>query len=987
MITLSTFRLVVAIALAFMSLSWSSLLAQTQPQLKSRLPQLLEKRKEPNPQDKPLALQALSKHLKISQVLLGLFREYQQISGKQAWQAYVKEQGYEQALILHDEKVLIEAVAEKDTRSLQKNLEAMGLEHSTAFGRMVSGLFPIAKLKLLADLESLRLVRAAHRPVRRAGSVVSQGDAAQGTDIARAICGLNGANTLVGILSDSYDALGGEARGIASGDLPGLGNPNGFVNPLINLSDVESGVDEGRALAEIVHDVAPGAGLAFHTALLGQANFANGILRLAEDVDADVIVDDILYINEPMFQDGIIAQAVDSVAKRGVTHVSAAGNAARNSYESEFRPSPDTVQIRDAEGFTIGSYVLHDFDPGPEVDVFQRITIPFETLISFQWSQAFASICPDSPGADSDLDIYIFTREGDLSSPIFGGIDPNIGGDPFESLRISTDFPTEVYIVIGKYLGDESFIFDSPDPELIKYVYFGGSLEEEHATQSASLFGHANAQGAIATGAVFYGDTPPFGQDDPLPEGFSAAGGTPILLSPCGEPIEPELRQKPELCGPDGVRNTFFGTFADDDEFPDFFGTSASAPHVAGIAALLKQAEASLSPQDIREILQNTALDMDDPFTPEADPGFDFGTGFGLVQGLEAISQVSTCEGIAQLELYNADTDERVGALSDGSEFSFSDLGTRNLAIRALSIPDEVGSVVLEISGDLSSQKLENRRPYTSFGDAISAEGQIDYVGRSFPFGTFEVKASAYSQANGQGELINTLRTSFSLLEEITSFTLVNALTDEDISEIGFFQEFDLNEIGDNLSIRADVSSEQEIGSVFIQLIDFSTFESISRVENIAPFTLFGNQGEDYLGESLATSPLFSVGATPFSQKDLEGTEGISTGALFIIFDSGEVAELATLNGEQTSWLVYPNPLQDQSASLEIRHNTTIPIGTALTFRLIDPYGEEVYRGELTSSNRSYRLDLRELNLKEGMYLLQVEHPEEGLQTIRILKN
>ena len=78
-------------------------------------------------------------------------------------------------------------------------------------------------------------------------------------------------------------------------------------------------------MAEIVHDVAPGAEIAFNTADFGQAAFAQGIVDLS-NIGCQVIVDDIYYLAEPYFQDGIIAQAIDKVVKEGVTYFSAAGN-------------------------------------------------------------------------------------------------------------------------------------------------------------------------------------------------------------------------------------------------------------------------------------------------------------------------------------------------------------------------------------------------------------------------------------------------------------------------------------------------------------------------------------------------------------------------------------------------------------------------------------------------------------------------------------
>ena len=85
-----------------------------------------------------------------------------------------------------------------------------------------------------------------------------------------------------------------------------------------------------------MHDVAPGANIAFHTAFNSELDFAEGIIDLQE-AGADVIVDDVIYFAEPMFMDGMVAQAADIVTQRGVPYFSSAGNQARDSYQNAFR--------------------------------------------------------------------------------------------------------------------------------------------------------------------------------------------------------------------------------------------------------------------------------------------------------------------------------------------------------------------------------------------------------------------------------------------------------------------------------------------------------------------------------------------------------------------------------------------------------------------------------------------------------------------------
>ena len=466
---------------------------------------------------------------------------------------------------------------------------------------------------------------AVDRRSHSAGSVLDQGDVASGAATARQRLGVSGKGVKVGILSDSFECLGTIADDVATGDLP----VDTAVLPEQEIGDCSGGEDEGRAMAQIVHDLAPDASIRFCSAFNGFVQFAECIDLLVQD-GCDIIVDDVIYFNEAMFQDDLIAQAADRAAAAGVAYFSAALNFARQSYEAPFVPGED-----------YGGVVQHAFDGVAGSDQpFQIIFFASPTegpLIILNWDDPSPSATPSTADDNQPLRSEVFvcfdifdTGLNEVGNDcIFpDSNDPKLGFD-LSGLSVGVYF-LDLYVLAAT---------EAPLPGRIK-LFYDGDLEvnPETDTRSSTLFGHPNAAGAMAVGAVFYKKTPAFGQSPPVLELFSSAGGTPILFDVNGVRLStPTDRRKPEISCIDGADTTFFppgGRDVEDNGFPNFFGTSAAAPHAAAIAALMLDAQPTLTVQEIYSTLKNTAIDM-------GVAGFDYDSGAGLCNAPEAVQAAS----------------------------------------------------------------------------------------------------------------------------------------------------------------------------------------------------------------------------------------------------------------------------------------------------------------------------------------------------------
>ena len=344
--------------------------------------------------------------------------------------------------------------------------------------------------------------------------------------------------------------------------------------------------------------------------------------------NANIIVDDVVYLAEPFFQDGVVAQAVDFVAGSDVVYFSSAGNRSDGAYETT---SPSFVSTT-VPGLGPGSYL--DFDPGAGVDVLQGITLdsnlgtdadcndPGDFCESFrpslQWDDPFYTL----GGVDTNLDVFLLNS---TNSIVASSALNNIAiQQPFEVLARFTNLTgsTANYnLVIRKTAG--------PSPGRIKYVDFGGNedtVDIEYDTSSPTINPHAAAAGAVAVAAVPY-------YNQSTAESFTSHGPSTLLFNPDGTTKStPEVRQTPGLAAIDGVNTTFFGSdsITDDDTQPNFYGTSAAAPHAAAIAALVRQMNPSFTAAQVVTAMKNASTDI-------GASGFDNVSGWGLVNAYDAV--------------------------------------------------------------------------------------------------------------------------------------------------------------------------------------------------------------------------------------------------------------------------------------------------------------------------------------------------------------
>ncbi|MBT8217098.1 MAG: S8 family serine peptidase [Acidimicrobiia bacterium] len=354
--------------------------------------------------------------------------------------------------------------------------------------------------------------------------------------------GWTGRDVTIGILDSSFSGYR---------DLLGTELPTAVTTASFHPDGLERGTNRhGTAVAEIIHDVAPGADLVFVNADADSLGEAVDYF-IAQQVDIINLSGgwSVGPFDGTAEQDAEANRAIDA----GIVWVNAAGNEADQHFAAAYADA-------DADGWSelSGSVEINDFlaTPGDEFQIVLNWTDPTR-----------------------DLDLCLWDLE-----PAGGGVELLDCSEAFQSQPWHQ--PLEVITWVNTDSSSHQFGFsvggDPANPATgTTYDVFTNVVEELGLQTPASSLLVPNAvERVISVGAVPYFDHGTI-------EFYSSRGPT------------ADGRVKPDLVGPDRVSTaTQAGAFS---------GTSAAAPFVAGLAAIYLSHHPDATPIDVRRELGQLA--------------------------------------------------------------------------------------------------------------------------------------------------------------------------------------------------------------------------------------------------------------------------------------------------------------------------------------------------------------------------------------------
>lgn len=361
--------------------------------------------------------------------------------------------------------------------------------------------------------------------------------------------GLAGDGVKVAIVDPGFD---GYDQRILEGELPANVTAMSFRSD----GDISgSGEPHGTACAEIIYDIAPGAQI-YLVNFRTDVELGNAIEYLKSE-GVDVVSASWGFFSRFRGDgQGYINDMVQDAAGSGIFWANAAGNSAKSHWSGTFADA-------DLDSWT-------EFTAGDETNSIY-LTAGQKINIYLTWDRW--------PVTDQDYDLYLY-RDGNPSQPVAAS-EGWQGGSQEPAEQISYTVPPGrsgyYWVQINSYStnGDATFqLYATP-------------FNLEHRVAVGSLGGQpADSPDVMTLGAVPAGMT--------VLEDFSSQGPT------------IDGRIKPDAVAPDRVSTISYGPVS-------FWGTSASAPHAAGAAALVKNVHPSYTPVQLRGELEGGATDLGAP--------------------------------------------------------------------------------------------------------------------------------------------------------------------------------------------------------------------------------------------------------------------------------------------------------------------------------------------------------------------------------------
>lgn len=464
--------------------------------------------------------------------------------------------------------------------------------------------------------------------------IESEGVPLHFADLAHA-AGITGKGVNVGAISDGVTNL---ADAQAANELPA-----------VTVLSVGSG-DEGTAMLEIIHDMAPDAALFFDATGGGTAGHLAAVAGLVA-AGVHVIAEDIAFDSEPAFQQGVLAANAEATTLAGVPVHSSSGN--RGADHTARMAAVGTGGGPDGVAFG-GAPPGCTFDPNNVVAIAPGGDTTFDITLAggmtggtasftLQWSEPRVIFPTAGQGGFTDLDLIVMDAALTtcLAESITGQTDGV--GDTIEqiSIPVAANTTTNAKIIVNVFGTSSAVAVPMLD---LRWRDSSTITEIDATTRAGSLNPDSNYAGsAYAVGAVNAGSG--------NLEGFSSAGPVDLVTTtqcpPAGAPGPcpataqggpPPLQfQGVSFLGADGVTVSGAGGFgvpAGGVPPGTFFGTSAAAPHTAACDALVREVlGATADPADVLERLAQTAIDF-------GDPGEDPTNGAGLLDCQAAVFEV-----------------------------------------------------------------------------------------------------------------------------------------------------------------------------------------------------------------------------------------------------------------------------------------------------------------------------------------------------------